>query len=335
VRIAALPSSSRLTSKWTVAGALAALALAIALILAVFIPQADAARLAQLLVNGVITGSILALAGVGATLIFGIQRIANFAHGDFLTIGAYAAFVVNVVLGQNLLVAALGAMGAVALFGVAAHFGLFRPLRGRGTVAIALVSVGLGLLIRNVIFIIAGAQIRQFNVNQSEVFTIGVIRLSPGQAVAVAVALVVAPLVALFLARTRLGKQMRAVADNRDLAAVSGIDVERIGVSVWILAGGLAGLAGVMLGLSQGVFDPNMGLGPLFLIFTVVVLGGIGSAYGALVAGLALGLAMELSTWDALFGGLDSKYKPVLAFVVLILLLLYRPQGVFGQARVL
>jgi neutral amino acid transport system permease protein len=335
VRIAALPSSSRLTSKWTVAGALAALALAIVLILAVFIPQADAARLAQLLVNGVITGSILALAGVGATLIFGIQRIANFAHGDFLTIGAYAAFVVNVVLGQNLLVAALGAMGAVALFGVAAHFGLFRPLRGRGTVAIALVSVGLGLLIRNVIFIIAGSQIRQFNVNQSEVFTIGVIRLSPGQAVAVTVALVVAPLVALFLARTRLGKQMRAVADNRDLASVSGIDVERIGVSVWILAGGLAGLAGVMLGLSQGVFDPNMGLGPLFLIFTVVVLGGIGSAYGALVAGLALGLAMELSTWDALFGGLDSKYKPVLAFVVLILLLLYRPQGVFGQARVL
>jgi neutral amino acid transport system permease protein len=335
VRIAALPASSRLTSKWTVAGALAALALAIVLILAVFIPQADGARLAQLLVNGVITGSILALAGVGATLIFGIQRIANFAHGDFLTIGAYAAFVVNVVLGQNLLIAALSAMGAVALFGVAAHFVLFRPLRGRGTVAIALVSVGLGLLIRNVIFIIAGSQIRQFNVNQSEVFIIGVIRLSPGQAVAVAVALVVAPLVALFLARTRLGKQMRAVADNRDLAAVAGIDVERIGVAVWILAGGLAGLAGVMLGLSQGVFDPNMGLGPLFLIFTVVVLGGIGSAYGALVAGLALGLAMELSTWDALFGGLDSKYKPVLAFVVLILLLLYRPQGLFGQARVL
>ena len=134
-----------------------------------------------------------------------------------------------------------------------------------------------------------------------------------------AVALVVAPLVALFLARTRLGKQMRAVADNRDLASVSGIDVERIGVAVWILAGGLAGLAGVMLGLSQGVFDPNMGLGPLFLIFTAVVLGGIGSAYGALVAGLVLGLAMELSTWDVLFGGLDSKYKPVLAFVVLIL----------------
>jgi branched-subunit amino acid ABC-type transport system permease component len=335
VRISALSPESQPTSKWLVAGAFTALAIALVLILAVFVPPADSARLAQLFVNGLITGAILALAAVGATLIFGIQRIANFAHGDFLTIGAYAAYVVNVVLGQNLLAAALGALGVVALFGVAAHFGLFRPLRGRGTVALALVSVGLGLLIRNVIFIVAGSGIRQFNVNQSEVITVGGVRLSPGQAVAVAVAFVVAPLVALFLARTRIGKQMRAVADNRDLASVSGIDVERIGVYVWILAGGLAGLAGVMLGLSQGTFDPNMGLGPLFLIFTAVVLGGIGSAYGALVAGLALGLAMELSTWDALFGGLDSKYKPVLAFIVLILLLLYRPQGLFGQARVL
>jgi neutral amino acid transport system permease protein len=335
LRIAARSPDSQLASTWLVAAACAALALALVVILAVFVPQPELAQLGQLFVNGVITGSILALAGVGATLIFGVQRIANFAQGDFLTIGAYAAFVVNVVLGQHLLLAALAAMGAVALFGVAVHFGLFRPLRGRGTVAIALVSVGLGLLIRNVIFIVAGSQARQFNVNQSEVFTVGVVRLSPGQAVSVAVALLVAPLVALFLARTRLGRQMRAVADNRDLAAVAGIDVERIGVYVWILAGALAGLAGVMLGLSQGTFDPNMGLGPLFLIFTAVVLGGIGSAYGALVAGLVLGLAMELSTWDALFGGLDSKYKPVLAFAVLILLLLYRPQGLFGKARVL
>jgi branched-subunit amino acid ABC-type transport system permease component len=293
------------------------------------------AQLAQLFVNGLITGSILALAAVGATLIFGIQRIANFAHGDFMTIGAYGAFVVNVVLDQNLLAAALGAMAAVALFAVIAHFALFRPLRGRGTVAIALISVGLGLLIRNIIFVIAGSEVRRFAVSQSEVIEIGVVRLSPGQAVAVAVAMVVGPLVAIFLARTRLGRQMRAVADNRDLAAVSGIDVERIAVYVWILAGALAGLAGLMLGLGQGTFDPNLGLGPLFLIFTAVVLGGIGSAYGALYAGLALGLAMELSTWDAFFGGLEAKYKPVLAFAVLIALLLYRPQGLFGRARVL
>jgi neutral amino acid transport system permease protein len=336
VRTIGLPADSPLTSKPIIVGALAVLAVVLVLIaMLARAPGAAMAQFAQLFVNGLITGSILALASVGATLIFGIQRIANFAQGDFLTIGAYGAFMVNVVLGQNLVVAALGAMAAVALFAVIAHFALFRPLRGRGTVAIALISVGLGMLIRNVIFVIAGSEVRRFAVSQSEVVQVGVVRLSPGQAVAVAVALMVAPLVALFLARTRLGKQMRAVADNRDLAAVAGIDVERIAVYVWILAGTLAGLAGLMLGLGQGTFDPNLGVGPLFLIFTAVVLGGIGSAYGALVAGLALGLAMELSTWDALFGGLEAKYKPVLAFIVLILLLLYRPEGLFGRARVL
>ena len=170
------------------------------------VPDADFAQLAQLFVNGLITGSILALAGVGATLIFGIQRIPNFAHGDFLTIGAYAAFIVNVALGLHLLVAAVAAMAAVALFAVAAHFGLFRPLRGRGTVAIALISVGLGLLMRNVIFIVAGSEVHRYGVSQSEVIELGIVRLSPGQAVAIVVALAVAPLVALFLARTRLGK---------------------------------------------------------------------------------------------------------------------------------
>ena len=292
-------------------------------------------QLAQLFVNGLITGSILALTGVGASLVFGIQRIANFAHGDYLTIGAYVAFVVNVVFRQNLVIAALSGMLATAAFALIAHFGLFRPLRGRGTIAISLITVGLGLVIRDGIFLIAGSQVRVYAVSQSEVVTLGFVRLSPGQTVAVAVALVVGPLTALFLARTRLGKSMRAVADNRTLASISGIDVERMAVYVWILAGGLAGLGGVMLALVQGPFEPNLGVAPLFLIFTTVVLGGIGSAFGALTAGLALGLAMELSTWSGLLGGVEPKYKPILAFIVLILLLLYRPQGLFGRARVL
>jgi branched-subunit amino acid ABC-type transport system permease component len=288
----------------------------------------------QLLVNGLITGSILALTGVGASLVFGIQRIANFAHGDYLTIGAYAALVANLVFHLNLIVSAAFGMLATCAFALVAHFGLLRPLRGRGTIAISLVTVGLGLVIRDAIFLVAGSRVRVYDVSQTDVVTFGFVRLSPGQTVAVAVALVVAPLTALFLARTRLGKSMRAVADNRDLAAVAGIDVERMAVYVWILAGGLAGLGGVMLALVQGPFDPNLGLAPLFLIFTTVVLGGIGSAFGALAAGLALGLVMELSTWSGLLGGVEPKYKPILAFIVLILLLLYRPQGLFGRARV-
>jgi neutral amino acid transport system permease protein len=293
------------------------------------------AQLAQLIANGLITGAILALTGVGATLVFGVQRVANFAHGDYMTIGAYVAFFVNVGLHQNLLVATFCGMLAVAVFAVTVHFGLFRPLRGRGFVAISIISFGLSLLIRNVIFIAAGSEARQYDVSQSAVVQLSVVRLSPGEAIAIAVAVTAALLTALFLGRTQLGKHMRAVADNRDLAAVCGIDVERIAVYVWIFAGLLAGLGGVMLGLQQGVFDPNLGVAPLFLIFTTVVLGGIGSAYGALFAGFALGLTMELSTWEALAGGVEPKYKPVLAFVVLILLLLYRPQGLFGRARVL
>ena len=125
-------------------------------------------HLVQLLVNGLITGSILALTGVGASLVFGIQRIANFAHGDYLTVGAYVAFVVNVVWRQNLVVAAVSGMLATAAFALVAHFGLFRPLRGRGTIAISLITVGLGLVIRDAIYLIAGSQVRVMVFRSSE-----------------------------------------------------------------------------------------------------------------------------------------------------------------------
>ena len=293
------------------------------------------AYLAQLILNGLLTGAILALTGVGASLVFGIQRIANFAHGEYLTFAAYVALLLNVGLHQNIAVAALGAMVATALLAVGVHFLVLRPLRGRGLVAMSLITTGIGLMLRNVIFLGAGPRVRQYGIDQSAVFDLGLVRISPGQAVALAITVVVAPAVALLLARTRIGKAMRAVADNRDLAAISGIDVDRIGTYVWLLAGALAGIGGVMFAVVQGIFEPNLGFQVLFLIFTTVVLGGIGSAYGALVAGLVLGLAMDLSTWSGFAGGLDARFKPLLAFSALILLLLYRPQGLFGKARVL
>ena len=138
-------------------------------------------------------------------------------------------------------------------------------------------------------------------------YNLGLIRISPGQAVAIAIAIVVIPSLTLILARTPLGKSMRATADNRDLAAVAGIDVDRIGRQVWLVAGALAGLGGVMTAVVQGVFDPNLGFQILFMIFTTVVLGGIGSAYGALVGGIVLGLVMELSTWSGFAGGLETR----------------------------
>jgi branched-subunit amino acid ABC-type transport system permease component len=292
-------------------------------------------QLAQLVVNGVITGTILALTGVGATLVFGIQRIANFAHGEYLTFAAYLGFVLNTVFDQSIVLATLGAMVGTALLAVLVHFLVLKPLSGRGLVAMSLITVGLGLMLRDAVFIVAGPQIRQLRIDQTAVYDLGVVRISPGQAIAVAITLIVAPSLALFLARTPLGKSMRAVADNRDLAAISGIDTDRIGAYVWLLAGGLAGIGGILFAIVQGSFDPTLGFQVLFLIFTTVVLGGIGSAYGALIGGFILGLVMELSTWSGLAGGLEPRFKPLLAFVALILLLLYKPQGLFGKARVL
>ena len=290
---------------------------------------------AQLVINVVITGTILALTGVGATLVFGIQRIANFAHGEYLTFAAYLGLILNASLGQSLIVATFGAVIGTALLALGLHYLVLRPLRGRGLVAMSLITVGIGLMLRDVVFLVAGPQIRQLAIDQSAVYDLGIVRISPGQAVAIGITLVVAPALAIFLSSTGTGKAMRAVADNRDLAAISGIDIDRIGAYVWILAGGLAGIGGILFAVVQGTFDPNLGYQVLFLIFTTVVLGGIGSAYGALVAGLVLGLIMELSTWSGLAGGLEPRFKPLLAFVTLILLLLYRPQGLFGKARVL
>ena len=294
------------------------------------------AYLLQLTLNGLITGAILALTGVGASLVFGIQRVANFAHGEYLTFAAYVALILNVVLRQNIVVATVGAMAATALLAVGT------PLHGAAAApgprpggAVAHHDRARADAARTSSSSSRARTIRTYAIDQSAVYDLGLVRISPGQAVALVIAAVVAPAVALFLARTRLGKAMRAVADNRDLAAISGIDVDRIGAYVWLLAGALAGLGGVMFGVVQGTFEPNLGSQVLFLIFTTVVLGGIGSAYGALVAGLVLGLAMELSTWSGFFGGLDARFKPVLAFAALIGLLLYRPQGLFGKARVL
>lgn len=292
-------------------------------------------HLAQLTVNGIITGTILALTGVGVTLVFGIQRIANFAYGEYLTFGAYVALVVNTGLGLNLFIAAIAAVLATAGLAVLLHLVVLKPLAGRGLVATSLITVGLGLMVRDAVFLVAGPRIRKLSIDQTAVFDLGLVRISPGQAVAVAITLITVPAVAYFLARTTIGKEMRAVADNRDLAAVSGIDVERMGTLVWTLAGALAGIGGIMFAVVQGTVDPNIGAQVLFMIFTTAVLGGIGSAYGALAGGYVLGLVMELSTWEGLFGGLEARFKPVLAFVALILLLLYRPQGLFGKARVL
>ena len=292
-------------------------------------------ELAQLLANGLVTGSVIAIAAIGLSLVYGILKIVNFAHGEYLTLGAYMALLVNVTLGANMVFAALFAMAATAAAGVVLEFVLWRPMRGRGAglVSLFIVSIGLALVLRHVIFLVWGSESRKYDVDVFQVYDLGPIRLSLSQIVVIAVAFGAIVVVGLILSRTRLGKAMRALADNRDLASVAGIDVDRVVTYTWAVGAALAGLGGVLQGLVQSAFTPNMGFTLLLPIFAAVVLGGIGSAYGALVGGVVLGVVMEVATWDALAGGVESVYKPVVAFAVLIAVLLLRPQGIFGKAR--
>jgi branched-subunit amino acid ABC-type transport system permease component len=252
-----------------------------------------------------------------------------------MALGAFAAFVVNVPLGQNLVIAGLIGVVVTSFFAVVAHQLVLKPMRGRGLTSVFIVTVGLAFVMRNSLFLTFGSGARSFSIDQAQVFLVGPLRVSPGQAITVIAAFFAIGAIGWVLRSTDIGRSMRAVSENSDLAAVAGVNTDRLALVTWLLTGSLAGLAGICLGLVQGTFDASFGAYTLFLIFTAVVLGGIGSAYGALGGGLSLGLAMEVSTWNGFAGGLDPRYKLILAFIVLILLLLLRPDGLFGKARLL
>ncbi|MFL5928532.1 MAG: branched-chain amino acid ABC transporter permease [Gaiellaceae bacterium] len=290
----------------------------------------------QLVANGLVTGSVIAIGAVGVSIVYGILRLVNFAYGDFIAFGALAAYAFNGPLGVPLVFATMLAMLATAVLSLLLDKILWRPLRIRraGFMSLFLASIGLALVLRQALLLAYGPQPQTYRVDQFKVYVLGSVRLSQAQFITIVTAAVVIVAIGLFLARTTLGRTMRALADDRALAAIAGIDVGRAIAFTWILSGLLAGIAGVLAGLAQSTFDPNFGFTLLLPIFAAVVLGGIGSAYGALAGGLTLGVAMEVSTWPSLFGGVDPTYKPVVAFVVLTAALLVRPQGLFGRARV-
>jgi neutral amino acid transport system permease protein len=284
-------------------------------------------RLAQNAVNGLKFGLIIAMTAIGLSLIFGTTGLINFAHGDLVAFGAFAAYLLNTTLGLHLLIAAPIAVAATALFAGGIDRGLWRPLRERGTglIAMLVISIGLAFVIRHLILLAFGGgrrPYRQYALQQS--MTFGPVRLGPAELWVMGLSILILVGVALLLTRTRIGKAMRAVADNRDLAESSGIDVQRTILSVWILGGALTGIGGIFLGLIESV-DYLMGFRLLLLMFAGVILGGLGSAYGAMIGSIVVGLASEVST---VFFSSEIKY--VWALLVLIIVLLVRPQGILG-----
>lgn len=286
-------------------------------------------RLVTALVSGVKFGLIVALAALGLSLIFGTTGLTNFAHGDLITLGAMITYVFNRNLGLPVVAAGAAAVLMSAGFGWAQDRGLWRPLRRRGTglIAMMIVSIGLGLLLRNLFQYIFGSSrlsLSQY-VSQGRK-DYGPISLADKELAIILIALVTIVISCVVLLRTRLGKSMRAVSDNPALSASSGMRVDGVISQVWILGAGLTGLSGVLLAVNSQI-NFLMGFKLLLLVFAAVTLGGLGTIWGALFGSMVIGIMVEVGP---LFG-VPSSIKEVGALVVLILVLLIRPQGILGR----
>ena len=288
------------------------------------------ARLGALLVAGLKLGATIALAAVGLSLVYGVTRLVNFAHAELVTLGAVIAYLFHATgsgVGWPLVLAAIPAVILVAGFGWLQGRYLWQPLRKRGTAVLSLmvVSIGLSFALRSLIQLYFGGLPVAYPdfAGQPAIDLLG-IPMVPKHLATIGVSLAVLFLVTQFLQRSRTGTAMRAVSDDRDLAESSGIDVDRVIQVTWILAALLAALGGIFYGLNESV-SYDMGFRVLLLLFAAVVLGGLGTAYGVMVGGFAVGIVVEMSTlW------LPAELKVVSGLVILIIMLLVRPQGIFG-----
>ncbi len=286
-------------------------------------------QLASRVVNGLNFGLMLALAAIGLSLVFGTTGLSNFAHGEMVTFGALMALLFSTGVGWSIWIAIPIAVVLSAGFGFAMDAGLWRPLRrkGLGTVQLMIVSIGLSLALRYLYQMFVGGGTEQLPGAVSQTIPgLGPIRLTVTDVISMAVSLIVIGLFAWWLMRTRIGRATRAVSDNPSLAAASGIDVDGVVRIVWIVAAGLAGLSGVLWAYFRPGIKWDMGTSILLLIFAAVTLGGLGTAFGALIGSIIVGLLVEVSTlW------IPSDLKYVGALVVLIVILLFRPQGILGR----
>jgi branched-chain amino acid transport system permease protein len=282
----------------------------------------------QLTVDGLLLGLILALAAVGLSLIYGTTGLTNFAHGEMVTVGALAAYFYSAVLNVPFILAAILALITCAILGSLQDKVLWKQLRRRGTglIAMLVVSIGLAIFVRYLFLFFFGGGTQQFPEYSAQAgYQLGPLSITP-KAIIGALAAIIAILATIYwLLRTRMGKASRAVSDNPALASASGIDVERVINTVWILGATLAALAGILVGLTSGV-SWNMGQQILLLIFAAVTVGGLGTAFGALLGSIIVGLLIQLSTLI-----IPPELKSVGALVILIVILLVRPQGLLGR----
>ncbi len=288
-----------------------------------------AGQLFSRIIYGLNFGLMLALAAVGLSLIYGTTKLSNFAHAEFVTFGAIAVLFFSFALQMPTALAILFGVLASAGLGWLSDAGLWKPLRkrGLGLVPLMIVSIGLALTLRYIYQFFIGGGTIQLPGAQSQTFPLfGTLSLSLNSIISMVVSIVVLLTLSWWLLKTQMGKATRAISDNSDLASVAGIDTEKVIRVVWILAGGLAGLGGILWAYFRPGVKWDMGEKILLLMFAAVILGGLGTAFGALVGSLVVGMLMEVS---ALFIPDDLKYVGALA--ILIATLLIKPSGIFGR----
>jgi branched-chain amino acid transport system permease protein len=294
-------------------------------------------NLLQQLLNGVTWGSIYALIALGYTMVYGVLRLINFAHGEVYMMGAMSGYYAAHWLGLGGAPSVLGlagvlviSMAACGMLGAVIERVAYRPLRGAGRLAPLITAIGVSLLLQNAGQLVFGADPKFFPplVESHEVFRAGEVAVSNIQLTVLVTAVLLMAALEFIVQRTRFGRAMRAVSYDAPAAALMGVPVDRVIAGTFVLGSMLAAAAGILVGLSNPKIDPLMGLMPGLKAFVAAVLGGIGSVPGAMVGGLLLGVIETLVT-----GYLSSTYRDAIAFVILVVILLYRPTGLFGAPQ--
>ena len=273
---------------------------------------------------GLSTAAILALSAVAFTLEYAVSRVANFAHGEFLTIGAYAAYSGQAIFHQNVAAAALIATVAGMLAGLALNAAVIEQFRGRSGITVLIATLGVALIVENVLIMVYGAANVSYSFAQGGLHHIGPFLWTTSDIEVIFSALAVAGLIYVLLQYTRFGKAVRAVSQDRALAQVSGVPAQRVVMGTWALAGAISGFAGFVLADTIGTFGPQLGFIFLLPTITAAVAGGIGRPYATLGGALIVGLVIQIAgTYTS------SAYQLVYAFLLLVMLMLFRPNGVF------
>ena len=281
--------------------------------------------LAQLLVNGLLAGAMLAVPAIGFTTIYAVLRFPNFAVASLMTIGAYAGLVANVSFGLQVGVALLLAFLVAGCFGVASDEVVLRRLRPAGPLTVAIASVALTIVLENAIRFSFGNDLRGYDLPVLRDWRFAGLRVGPQQVINATAAAVAMTILFLFLAFTRTGKMMRAVADNPTLAALKGIDANTVARLATFVGMGLAGFGGMLIGMDTSI-DPLVGFRVVLSVFAAAVVGGLGSIPGAVAGAFVVGVGEEVSTIV-----LDPSYRTAVGFIAILVVLSLRPRGLLGE----